>query len=115
MNNNFDLISIIILYNTFLFFFIAFIVCAQNDFQLPLATLQSDDNEQQQPPSLSRAGPTLPSMSSLPMKPGDNKATLYLGAFQILAMPFGANNLPGFGGAGAPTTWPSMFGSSKKE
>lgn len=89
------------------------IVDAQNDLQLPLATSKLED--EQQPPSLPRAGPTMPSMSSLPMKPGDNKATLYLGTFQILAMPFGADNLPGFGGAGAPFTLPDMLGSSKKE
>lgn len=92
------------------------IVGAQNDLQLP--TFQADDEqqqEQQQQPSLSRAGPTLPSMSSLPMKPGENKATLYLGAFQVLAMPFGAGNLAGLGGAGAPTSFPGFFGSSKKE
>lgn len=102
----------------FIFFPIDSIVGAQNDLQLTLATLPADDDQQQeqpQQPSLSRAGPTFPSMSSLPMKPGENKATLYLGAFQVLAMPFGAGNLPGLGGAGAPTSFPGIFGSSKKE
>lgn len=109
-NQQFSLAIINLLCNVHVF---KLTVGAQNDFQLPLATLQG--NEDQQPLDVSRAASTLPSMQSLPMKPGDNKATLYLGAFQIIAMPFGAGNLPGMGSVGAPTSFPGMFGPSNRE
>lgn len=68
---------------------------------------------------VSRALPMLPSTvpSSLPsIPPPGEKPTLYLGAFQILAMPFSSGSLPpGFlpgmnptGLPGSPTAFPPL-------
>lgn len=97
-----------------LFSIVSVSVDAQNELSLPLATdelQQPPQPQQQSQPSLSQVGPSVPPMSSVPMSAGDNKATLYLGTFQILAMPFGADNLPGFNGA--PSTLPGGLATPK--
>lgn len=67
-------------------------------------------------PELSRALPTLPTPTEkLPFNPAGEKVTLYLGAFQIIAMPFSAGNLPPGFGNGFPSSFPSISSPIKKD
>lgn len=76
----------------------------------------------QQEHELSRAFPTLPAAtipSSLPSMPPGEKPTLYLGAFQILAMPLSSGSLPpgflpGMNPTGLPGS-PAVFPPFKKD
>lgn len=53
-----------------------------------------------------------PSISSLSNKPNENQATMYLGSFQVIAMPMTGGLPPGF-----PSTfgnYPNMFGNKNE-
>lgn len=93
------------------------------DESLPKSDEIIDDDDillpMQQERELSRALPTLPAAampSSLPSMPlGGEKPTLYLGAFQILAMPFSSGSLPpGMNPTGLPG-FPTVFPPFKKD